>query len=140
MLNQNEESLLNRLTDGEVSSIFRTVYGFLPSDAVAKLGTYLRQLVTKPREVLVESTNVAALTINATAAVNSTESAGPFGTIAIDSELSKTIGRQWTLISVSGCAWTALGNIAVAGACPAFTSVTFTYNPTTEKWYPSKVA
>lgn len=139
MLNQIEESLLNRLTNGGVSSIFRTVYGFLPPDAVASLGTYLRQLVTKPREVLIEDTAIVANAIKATAAVNHIADPGTFDTISMDTVNLKN-GRQWTLICDGIVSWTAAGNVAVLGTCPALTTVTFTYDSGSQKWYPSKVA
>lgn len=139
MLNQTEESLLNKFMDGDVACIFRTAYGFLPTDKITKIGTYLRELVTKPREVLIEDTSIASDVIRATAAVNRIADPGSFDSISMADDL-KLIGRQWTLLCAGIVSWTADGNVAVLGTCPANTSVTFTYDETTDKWYPSKVA
>jgi hypothetical protein len=139
MLSENEENLITKLTDGNLSSIFRVVYGFLPTDKIAGLGAYLRQLATKPREVLAEDVAIISSAISAGAAVGYIADPGSFDTISMADAL-KDSARQWTLVCNGIVSWTDAGNIAVAGTCPAKTSVTFTYLPSTEKWYPSKVA
>jgi hypothetical protein len=139
MLSENEENLITKLTDGNLSSIFRVVYGFLPTDKIAGLGAYLRQLATKPREVLAEDVAIISSAITAGAAVGYIADPGSFDTISMADAL-KDSARQWTLVCNGIVSWTNADNIAVAGTCPAKTSVTFTYLPSTEKWYPSKVA
>lgn len=142
MLNEIEEGLLNRLTEG-LASIFRTTWSFLPTDAVASFGTYLRELATRPREVQTLATAISAGTILASAAVNVAPDPGSFDNIEMEAAVAsrlKLSGRQWTLICKDAITWTATGNVAVAGACPANTSVTFTYVPADNKWYPSKIA
>ena len=139
MLSENEENLINALVDGDLKSIFRTNYGFLPTDKIVALGTYLRQLVTKPREVLAESVAIVSDVITASAAVGYIADPGSFDTISMADSL-KDNARQWTLVCNGIVSWTDADNIAVAGTCPAKTSVTFTYLPFTDKWYPSKVA
>lgn len=139
MLSENEENLITKLTDGNLSSIFRVVYGFLPTDKIVALGTYLRQLATKPREVLAEDVAIVSDVITANAAVGYIADPGSFETISMADAL-KDSARQWTLVCNGIVSWTDADNIAVAGTCPAKTSVTFTYLPLTDKWYPSKVA
>ena len=139
MLSENEEKLITKLTDGNLSSIFRVIYGFFPTDKIVALGTYLRQLVTKPREVLAESVAIVSDVITASAAVGYIADPGSFDTISMADSL-KDNARQWTLVCNGIVSWTDADNIAVAGTCPAKTSVTFTYLPFTDKWYPSKVA
>ena len=139
MLSENEEKLITKLTDGNLSSIFRVIYGFFPTDKIVALGTYLRQLVTKPREVLAESVAIVSDVITASAAVGYIADPGSFDTISMADSL-KDNARQWTLVCSGIVSWTDADNIAVAGTCPAKTSVTFTYLPFTDKWYPSKVA
>lgn len=139
MLSENEEKLITKLTDGNLSSIFRVVYGFFPTDKIVALGTYLRQLATKPREVLAESVAIVSDVITASAAVGYIADPGSFDTISMADSL-KDNARQWTLVCNGIVSWTDADNIAVAGTCPAKTSVTFTYLPFTDKWYPSKVA
>lgn len=139
MLSENEENLITKLTDGNLSSIFRVVYGFFPMDKIVALGAYLRQLATKPREVLAEDVAIVSDVIAASAAVGYIADPGSFETISMADAL-KDSARQWTLVCNGVVSWTDADNIAVAGTCPAKTSVTFTYLPSTEKWYPSKVA
>ena len=144
MLSANEESLLNRLTSG-LFSIFRTAADFLPTDEIQSLGTYLRELATQPTEALAIDTAIVGAEIKATASINRVADPGTFDTIALPAPAEfatrlKQSGRKWTLVCEGIVSWTAADNVAVMGTCPAGTSVTFTYYPSTDKWYPSKVA
>ena len=99
MLNQNEQTLLDRLFgDDWKFRIFRSVAGFSPEDQIKSLGAYLRELVTKPREVLVGSPIASASTIHPTAAVDRVSGAVNISTISLSEAVpTAPAGRVWTV-------------------------------------------
>ena len=135
MLNQNEQTLLDRLFgDDWKFRIFRSVAGFSPEDQIKSLGAYLRELVTKPREVLVGSPIASASTIHPTAAVDRVSGAVNISTISLSEAVpTAPAGRVWTVIPGGAFTWDTAGNIAVAGTAVVNRVLTFTYVPATDQ-------
>ena len=88
--------------------------------------------------LVVAPTIASAATIAPTKAVTIISGVAAIVTITAPSPISAT-GGQITFIPTGVFTWTAAGNIALAGTAVVSRALTFTYDATTVKWYPSYI-
>lgn len=138
MLSTTEATLLDKLFGDANFAIFRTAASFLPTDKVTSLGTYLRDLVAKPRQVQVGSAVASASSVTPTAAVNHVTGTTAIDTITVPAGTST--GLVWTVIPDAIFTWTTSSNIALAGTAVVGKALQFVYDPVTGKHYPSYTA
>ena len=86
----------------------------------------------------VAGTIASAATVAPTAPVTIISGTAAIVTITAPAPISST-GGTITFIPTGAFTWTTAGNIAVAGTAVVSRALTFTYDATTVKWYPSYV-